>query len=82
MPHVINRVGSMISVHFTEDPVIDFESAGKGDNDHFKKFFHGMLARGVYLPPSAYESWFLSKEIGHDERERTLEAVRETVKSM
>ena len=82
LPYTINRVGSMISVHFCENEVVDFETAGKGDNEHFKKFFHGMLARGIYLPPSAYESWFLSKDIGHDERERTLEAARETVKSM
>jgi glutamate-1-semialdehyde 2,1-aminomutase len=57
--HTINRVGSMISVHFTENTVVDFESAAHGNNDQFKKFFHGMLAAGVYIAPSAFESWFI-----------------------
>ena len=52
----INRLGSMISLHFTSDEVIDFETAQKGNNDKFKKYFHGMLNEGIYLPPSAFES--------------------------
>ena len=58
LPYYINSIGSMISLHFTNIPVIDFESAKSGDNSYFKNFFHGMLANGVYLPPSAYESYF------------------------
>ncbi|MGB7785309.1 MAG: glutamate-1-semialdehyde 2,1-aminomutase, partial [Salinimicrobium sp.] len=46
--HTINRRGSMISVHFAEDEVVDFDSAAKGNNDTFKKFFHGLLENGVY----------------------------------
>ena len=57
IPFKINSIGSMISVHFTDDPVIDFETAKSGDNIHFKNYFHGMLSNGVYLPPSAYESF-------------------------
>ena len=72
----INRVGSMISVHFCPEPVVDFDSAKAGDNDTFKKFFHHMLDNGVYLPPSAYETWFLCTEIGDEEIEKTLNAVR------
>lgn len=72
----INRVGSMISVHFCPEPVVDFDSAKVGDNDTFKKFFHHMLDNGVYLPPSAYETWFLCTEIGDEEIEKTLNAVR------
>ncbi|MBT8321473.1 MAG: glutamate-1-semialdehyde 2,1-aminomutase, partial [Eudoraea sp.] len=49
--HQINREGSMISVHFTEEPVVDFESAKAGDNETFKRYFHGMLKQGIYLPP-------------------------------
>ncbi|MBM55800.1 MAG: glutamate-1-semialdehyde-2,1-aminomutase [Euryarchaeota archaeon] len=72
----INRVGSMISVHFCPEPVVDFDSAKAGDNDTFKKFFHHMLDNGVYLPPSAYETWFLCTEIGDEEIEKTLNAAR------
>ena len=59
LPYQINRLGSMISVHFTEVAVTDFESAAYGNNDRFKKYFHGMLEQGIYLPPSAFESYFL-----------------------
>ena len=47
--HTINRIGSMISVHFAPDAVTDFKSAATGDNPMFKKFFHGLLERGIYL---------------------------------
>ena len=73
--HVINRVGSMISVHFCDTEVEDFESAKAGDNDIFKRFFHHMLHNGIYLPPSAYETWFICSEIGEEEIAKTLEAV-------
>jgi len=55
----INQLGSMISLHFCSNQVVDFESAKKGDNERFKSFFHAMLGSGVYLPPSAYETWFI-----------------------
>ncbi len=77
LAHQINRVGSMISVHFCDNPVEDFESAKKGDNDVFKRFFHHMLDNGIYLPPSAYETWFICNEICDKEIFRTLEVVRE-----
>ena len=50
----MNRYGSMLSLHFTKKPVVDFETAALGNNENFKKYFHGMLDRGVYLPPSAF----------------------------
>ena len=56
----INRLGSMISLHFCSDDVVDFKSAQLGNNDTFKKYFHGMLKEGIYLPPSAFESYFLN----------------------
>lgn len=73
--HTINRVGSMISVHFTQNPVVDFESAAHGNNDQFKKFFHGMLAAGVYIAPSAFESWFITDALTYDDLDFTIAAV-------
>lgn len=70
----INRFGSMISVHFTEQPVRDFNSAAKGNNPEFKKYFHGMLDRGIYLPPSAFESYFLNDALSYEDLDRAVEA--------
>ena len=72
LPYYINSIGSMISLHFTNIPVIDFESAKSGDNSYFKNFFHGMLANGVYLPPSAYESYFLNDAISYSDIDHTI----------
>lgn len=63
----INRYGSMLSVHFTQKPVVDFETAALGNNENFKKYFHGMLDRGVYLPPSAFESYFLNDALSKED---------------
>lgn len=82
LPWTINREGSMISLHFTNETVRDFDSAQSGANDFFKQFFHGMLERGVYLPPSAYESWFLSNALSYDDIEQTLKAAEETLMGM
>lgn len=73
--HQINRLGSMISVHFCEEPVVDFESAAAGNNAQFKSYFHGLLERGVYLPPSAFESYFLNDALSQSDIDHTLEAV-------
>jgi glutamate-1-semialdehyde 2,1-aminomutase len=73
--HTINRLGSMMSVHFGSHPVIDFETAKRCDIPLFNRFFHHLLKNGVYLPPSAYESWFISSSIGDAEVEATIEAV-------
>jgi len=62
-PFVINQLGSMISVHFSEKPVTDFASAAAANNARFAKYFHAMLERRIYLPPSAFESWFLNKAL-------------------
>ena len=72
--HTINRLGSMISVHFCENEVIDFESSAKGNNDTFKKFFHGMLNQGIYIAPSAFESWFLNNALSYDDLDKTIAA--------
>ena len=73
--HQINRLGSMISVHFCEEAVVDFESAAAGNNPRFKNYFHGLLDRGVYLPPSAFESYFLNDALSQSDIDQTLEAV-------
>ncbi|CAM4084846.1 glutamate-1-semialdehyde 2,1-aminomutase [Zobellia roscoffensis] len=76
IPYQINRFGSMISVHFTEDEVVDFESSAKGNNDTFKKYFHGMLENGIYLPPSAFESYFLNDALTYDDINATVAALK------
>ena len=75
VPHQINRFGSMISVHFCEAPVVDFDSSAKGNNATFKKYFHGMLDQGIYLPPSAFESYFLNDAISYTDLDKTIAAV-------
>ncbi len=74
IPHTINNLGSMISVHFCEEKVIDFTSASKGNNDTFKRFFHHMLDNGIYLPPSCFESWFLSAALKSRDLNATFHA--------
>jgi glutamate-1-semialdehyde 2,1-aminomutase len=75
----INSIGSMISLHFTDEQVIDFRTAKKGDNDFFKKYFHGMLANGVYLPPSAYESYFLNDAISYSDLDFTIDSFNKVI---
>lgn len=78
----INKLGSMISLHFTSEDVIDFKSAQKGNNEKFKKYFHGMLSEGVYLPPSAFESYFLNDALSYDDIDFTLKAFKKVLKSI
>lgn len=80
--HTINRVGSMISVHFDEAEVIDFDTAAKGNNEMFKKFFHGLLDAGVYIAPSAFETWFITDALSYDDLDFTVAAVAEVAKSL
>jgi glutamate-1-semialdehyde 2,1-aminomutase len=80
--HTINRVGSMISVHFDANPVYDFATAKNGDNDTFKKFFHGLLKRGVYIAPSAYETWFITDALTYEDIDFTIKAISETAKEL
>lgn len=73
--HTINQAGSMISVHFAEHRVRDFETAAQCDIPFFNRFFHHMLEQGIYLPPSAYESWFLNHALTLGDIEKTIEAI-------
>jgi glutamate-1-semialdehyde 2,1-aminomutase len=81
VPYQINRYGSMLSVHFTDEPVKDFVSSAKGNNEHFKNYFHGMLEQGIYLPPSAFESYFLNDALSYDDIDKTVEALDKLVKA-
>ena len=76
-PFVINQLGSMISVHFSEKPVTNFADAAAANNELFNKFFHAMLAKGIYLPPSAYETWFICNALSYEDINYTIQAVRE-----
>ena len=81
-PYVINQVGSMISVHFSKEPVVDFATSGSADIKLFNKFFHAMLRRGVYLPPSAFESWFVCNALTKEDIDYTIDAARESLKEI
>ena len=82
VPFVINQLGSMISIHFSKEPVTDFDSAAAADNVLFGKFFHAMLKRGVYLPPSAFETWFLSNALEYKDLDHTIKAVEESLQEL
>ena len=66
VPHAVQTAGTMFSVFFRDAPVRDFAEASAQDTAAYAAFFHSMLAQGVYLPPSAYEAWFVSA--AHDDR--------------
>jgi glutamate-1-semialdehyde 2,1-aminomutase len=66
VPHVVQSAGTMFSVFFADGPVRSFADASAQDTGAYAAFFHAMLDRGVHLPPSAYEAWFLSA--AHDDR--------------
>lgn len=82
IPYVINSLGSMISVHFSNHPVTDFATAASANNELFKKYFHAMLKRGVYLPPSAFESWFLNNALTYEDLDATIKATEESLKEV
>lgn len=82
LAYTINRTGSMISVHFDASPVTDFKSAAKGDNETFKKFFHGLLAEGIYIAPSAYETWFITDALTYNDLDETIAAIGRVSKTL
>ena len=79
LPFTINQFGSMISVHFAAHEVVDFATASSANIEMFKKYFHAMLNRGVYLPPSAYESWFLNDALVKEDLDHIINATRESL---
>jgi glutamate-1-semialdehyde 2,1-aminomutase len=81
-PYIINQYGSMISIHFSDHPVTDFASASSANNELFKKYFHAMLKRGIYLPPSAFESWFLNNALTKEDLDKTIAATKESLREL
>ncbi len=77
IPVWVNRVGSMLTVFFCEGPVVDYQTARRSNGAQFARFFHAMLTRGVYLPPSPFEAWFLSAAHQRAELDRVAAAARE-----
>jgi glutamate-1-semialdehyde 2,1-aminomutase len=78
----INRVGSMLTLFFTDTEVRDFATAKTSDTERFAAFFRGMLERGIYLPPSQFEAWFVSTKHGDKEVRETVEAAIESLKTL
>ena len=79
--HTINREQSMISVHFSHTPVTDFKTAAEAaSNGMFNKFFHGMLDQGIYIAPSAYETWFLTDALTYKDLDQTINAADHAAK--
>ena len=76
LPLQVNQVGGMLSAHFSTAPVTDCASSTASDSKRFARLFHALLDHGVYLPPSAYEAWFVSLAHSAQDIERTLAAVR------
>ncbi|MBW1666579.1 MAG: glutamate-1-semialdehyde 2,1-aminomutase [Deltaproteobacteria bacterium] len=79
---VINRVGSMGSIFFTEEEVKDFASAKQSDCEKFKKFYSGMLEQGVYLAPSPFEAWFVSAAHDSEVIKMTIECAERSFASL
>ncbi len=79
---VTNRVGSMFTTFFNDEPVTDWTTAAKSDRDRYAKFFHAMLDGGVYLAPSQFEAGFISAAHTDDLIDHTIEAARKAFRSL
>lgn len=71
----VNRVGSMLTLFFSDQPVVDFATAARCDTAHFREFFRRMLAEGVYWPPSQFEAAFVSTAHSEADIDRTTQAI-------
>jgi glutamate-1-semialdehyde 2,1-aminomutase len=80
--YTINQIGSMFTLFFTDKAVNNFSDAKTADTALFGKYFKGMLAKGIYLPPSQYESWFLSAALGDSEYDQIITASKATLRSL
>jgi glutamate-1-semialdehyde 2,1-aminomutase len=81
VPHRLNTAGNMFSIFFTADAVTNYDEAKQQRVEAFKAFFHSMLSQGVYLPPSAFEAWFVSTAIDDEALSRVAEAVGNAAKA-
>jgi glutamate-1-semialdehyde 2,1-aminomutase len=80
--HQLQRVGSMWTLFFAADPVVDYDSAKKSDTARFAKFFWAMMDRGVYLPCSQFEAAFLSAAMSEVHIDQTIVAAQESLRAM
>jgi glutamate-1-semialdehyde 2,1-aminomutase len=78
----VNRVGSMLTVFFCRGPVVDYASAKTSDTKLYARFFHGLLKRGVYLPPAQFEAAFVSLAHGEPEIDRTIAAAGQALREI
>jgi glutamate-1-semialdehyde 2,1-aminomutase len=79
VPVIVNRIGSMVSVFFSEKSIHNFDDAKASNTAYFNQFFHKMLAKGIYLPPSAYESYFLNNALTYEDLDFTISCAKESV---
>jgi len=78
----LNRVGSMMTLFFTEEPVIDYNTAVKSDTKLFGKFFNEMLSKGIYFPPAQFEAFFVSSAHSKEDLDKTIIAVAESLNNI
>ena len=78
----VNAFGSLVTPFFTDRPVRDYQSATSADTERYARFFRGMLARGIYLPPSQFEAWFLSAAHTRNDVDVTIAAAHEAMKEL
>ncbi len=79
---VVNRFGSMINPFFTKEKVIDFKTAQTSDTEAFGIFFWGLINNGLFIPPSQFESWFLSSALSDEDLEKTEKAINAAMKKV
>jgi glutamate-1-semialdehyde 2,1-aminomutase len=82
VPLRVNAFGSVLTPFFTSEPVRDYQSALKADTTHYAVFFQGMLARGIYPPPSQFEGWFLSGAHSERDVDSTIRAARDALEEV
>jgi glutamate-1-semialdehyde 2,1-aminomutase len=78
----VNVAGSVLTPFFTDRPVRDYPSATRANTGHYARFFRGMLARGVYPPPSQFEAWFLSTAHTVKDVDKTIAAARAAMREI
>src|SRR5690606_6933715 len=75
VPHQVSRAGNMLSAFFTDKPVTDYDTARASETWRFPPFFHALLERGVYAPPSAFEAWFVSTALDDEAFDKIADAL-------
>jgi glutamate-1-semialdehyde 2,1-aminomutase len=82
VPLQVNAFGSLLTPFFSDRPVRDYQTALTADTAKYATFFNGMLARGIYLPPSQFEAWFLSAAHTSGDVEKTVKAAKDVMKNL